>query len=270
MATSDLRVNDQPGPGRAVRTPARLRREHIFFSGMAVVFLGAVFFGFAQTYYLYGLVAFPAWKKAFAPPHPPLVQIHGVVLSAWILLLVVQTTLVAAHRVRLHKRLGMAGFVLACLVVLVSFGTLCEHLARAFPYGDPRIAGRGGGSFLTAFDLIVFSVLVFFGYRYRSSPPTHKRLMLIATIAILPPALTRWPVLIHGHSQISVNVTYGLLLLVAVYDLLSTRRVHPATIGGGLFHVALRNRPLHAFLASNTTWWLHLAMHAQNLGRHLY
>lgn len=270
MATPSLQIKQEALSGKRIKLPASLRGERLFFSAMAALFVAAVFVGFAQTFYLYSHVAFPAWKKAFAPPHPLIVYVHGTVLSAWFLLLITQTTLIASHNVRLHRRLGIAGFVLACLVVLVSFGTLCEHLARAFSPGDPRIAGHGGGSFTTIFDLVVFAVLVYFGYRYRSNPAAHKRLMLIATVGILPPALARWPVLIHGHFQIALNVTYGLLLLIVIYDILSRKRVHPATFGAGLLYIALRSPAPLALLANNRTWWLHLAIHAQNFGRHLY
>ena len=263
-------VNNLTPSGQPRRTAANPRGERVFFSGMAVLFLVTVFFGFAQTYYLFGLVEFPHWKRALAPPHPLIVHIHGIVLSLWFLVLIAQTSLVAAHRVRLHKRLGLAGFALACLVMLVSFATLCEHLARAFPPGDPRIAGEGGGSFETIFELIIFAVLVYFGYRYRSNPAAHKRLMLIATINLLPPALTRWPVLIHGNFNFALIVTYGLVLVIVMYDLLARRRVHPATLGAGLFYVALRNPLLISIVSDNRTWWLHLAIRAQNLGRHLY
>lgn len=268
--TAATQVNNLTLSGQPTRTAANPRVERLFFSGMAVLFLVTVFFGFAQTYYLYGLVDFPHWKRAFAPPHPLIVHIHGIVLSLWFLLLIAQTSLVAAHRVRLHKRLGLAGFALACLVVLVSFAVDCEHLARAYPPGDPRIAGKAGGSFEVIFELIIFAVLVYFGYRYRSHPAAHKRLMLIATINLLPPALARWPVLIHGNFNVALGVTYGLVLVIVMYDLLARGKVHPATLGAGLFYVALRNPLLISIVSDNRTWWLRLAIRAQNLGRHLY
>jgi hypothetical protein len=55
-----------------------------------------------------------------ANPLPPLLHIHGAVFSSWMLLLIVQTSLVAAGRVDLHRRLGLLGFFLACLLVCLS------------------------------------------------------------------------------------------------------------------------------------------------------
>lgn len=80
-------------------------RDNRFFATMAVFCFGVVFIGFARTYYLAGL---------FKAPLPNLlVHIHGAVFSLWILLFATQTSLVAARRPDLHRRLGMFGFLVA-------------------------------------------------------------------------------------------------------------------------------------------------------------
>jgi hypothetical protein len=98
MATGVIRQSNQ-------------RFDDLFFSSMAVVILVSAFVGFAPSYYLAGV---------FKAPLPNLlVHIHGAVFSSWILLLIVQTSLVAADRVDVHRRLGLLGFGLACLVVIL-------------------------------------------------------------------------------------------------------------------------------------------------------
>src|SRR5436309_6915699 len=100
------------------------RLENLFFSGMAVLILGTVFVGFAKSYYLAGV---------FKAPLPNLlVHIHGAVFSSWILLLIVQTSLVAAGRVDVHRRLGLLGFGLACLVVILGVLVATENLIRNY------------------------------------------------------------------------------------------------------------------------------------------
>src|SRR3954469_20626880 len=99
-ATSVQRVADLPGR----------KFDHLFFSTMALFMLVTVFVGFARTYYLAGV---------FHAPLPSLiVHIHGAIFTAWIVLLVTQTSLVARRRVDIHRRLGIAGFLLACLMVI--------------------------------------------------------------------------------------------------------------------------------------------------------
>ena len=94
------------------------RFEDFFFSGMAVLVLVTVFLGFARTYYLAGVFK--------ADPLPPLLHVHGAVFSAWIVLLIVQVSLVAADRVDLHRRLGLMGF---CLPNLARLEASCPSAA---------------------------------------------------------------------------------------------------------------------------------------------
>ena len=78
-------------------------RDRWFFTGMATVVVAIVVAGFTPTYYL---------KPLFATPALPLsIHIHGALFTAWVLLFVGQTSLVAANRTDLHRRLGV---VAAC------------------------------------------------------------------------------------------------------------------------------------------------------------
>jgi hypothetical protein len=100
--------------------------DNVFFPAMAGLFLVFVFIGFAPTYYLAGL---------FRAPLPNLlVHIHGAVFSAWILLLITQTSLVDGSRVDVHRRLGMLGFGLACLMVVLGLLVSADrHLRGPLP-----------------------------------------------------------------------------------------------------------------------------------------
>jgi hypothetical protein len=87
------------------------RHENRFFGAMAAVFLVVIFTGFARTYYLAGV---------FKAPLPNLlVHIHGAVFSLWIFLFITQVSLITVHRADLHRRLGMFGFGLAWLMVIL-------------------------------------------------------------------------------------------------------------------------------------------------------
>src|SRR5688572_8952614 len=70
-----------------------------------------VFVGFSRTFYLGFLFD--------APPHTVLVHLHGIVFTAWVILFVVQTRLIAAHRYDLHMKFGIAGAVTAAAVVVI-------------------------------------------------------------------------------------------------------------------------------------------------------
>jgi hypothetical protein len=109
-------------------------------------------------------------------------------------------------------------------------------------------------------DLVAFSVLAGSALYYRRKPDTHKRLMLLATIAILPAALGRMvfpggvldflglpvaPLTLTGLTALFVG---GCLL----YDRLARGRVHAATLGGGLFLLGVH--VLRPFVADTAAW----------------
>ena len=77
----------------AVR-PTRRR----FYVGIAIAIVITVFAGFSRSYYL----------RTFyhTTPLAGLVHLHGVIFSSWVLLFLGQSTLVAAGRTALHRRLG--------------------------------------------------------------------------------------------------------------------------------------------------------------------
>ncbi len=79
-----------------------------------------------------------------------------------------------------------------------------------------------------AFALIVFSVLVATGIPLRRDRETHKRLMLLASIAIIDPAISRLPGVIEFPLLIAIG-WLALLVAVIVHDLARTSRIHRAT-----------------------------------------
>lgn len=237
--------------------------DHVFFQAFAALIAVIVFVGFAQTYYLSGVLKVPQWKAGIAPPHPWMVEIHGAIFTSWVLLLVVQTSLTRAGRVDLHRKLGVAGMVLAFLLVLAGVGVISESIARHFRPGDPRISPAAA----QALWLAGFAVLVLFAYVQRRNPRAHKRLMLMATIILLPAPLTRWPVLIAGNFPRAMGCCYALMILVACYDLWSTRKIQAATIWGSI--PFLVTHPPIVIIFVKSALWFRVAVQMQAMGRHM-
>lgn len=207
---------------RSTNLPGR-RFDHVFFASMALVMLVTVFLGFARTYYLAGL--------ARAPLPSRIIHIHGAVFSCWILLLVAQTSLVSAGRVDIHRRLGIAGFFLGCLVIVLGLLAANDALARNAPGRDPRMF-----YIFHLTDILVFGVLLYFAFRARLDPPAHKRYIFIATSALMGPAIARLPfAFVYPGSPVVPWLAEGFLLALVVYDLWSTHRIHRATLWGGAF-----------------------------------
>ena len=224
------------------------RRERLFYTGMAVLAVVTVFAGFARTYYL---------RPYFGTPTlTPLLQLHGVVFTSWLVLLLTQTALVAANRTRIHRRLGMAGAVLAAAMVIIGSATaVIRAKIIEVPPGtpDPLV-------FLTVplGDMLVFAILIGAGFYFRRRPDVHKRLMLLATVAILPAATARLPfAFIQEVGPLAFFGLADLLIVVCLlYDLLARGRFHRATVWGGLLIVV--SHPLR-FIIGNTQAWLWFA-----------
>ena len=226
------------------------RFENLFFSGMAVAILVSVFVGFAKSYYLAGV---------FKAPLPNLlVHIHGAVFSSWIFLLIVQTSLVAVGRVDVHRRLGLLGFCLACLVVILGVLVATENLIRNYKPGDDGVEFRASYAVALS-DMSMFSTLMYFAFRNRFNPAAHKRLILIATLAILDAAIDRWPIPVAWWDDriTPLLCIYPLLLLLMCYDWWSTGKIQRVTLWASLFLVVVQQG---RDLIGHTPAWQSVAM----------
>jgi len=203
-----------------------------------------VFVGFAPTFYLKGLFG--------APPLSNLLFAHGLVMSTWIALLVVQTALVEFGRTDLHRRLGIGGVGVAVLLVVIGATAALEAARRGFT-PSPQVTPL---MFLAIplVDLLVFSILVGTAVAKRRKSATHKRLMLLATVGMLTPAVARLP--IDALKQVGMpaffGVTIACVLLVVAIDTVRHRRLHPAFGWGAALVIAAV--PARIALAQSDAW----------------
>jgi len=230
------------------------RYDHLFFSLMALLMLATVFIGFARSYYLAGV---------FGAPLPSLIiHLHGAAFSCWILLLITQTSLVSAGRVDLHRRLGIAGFLLACLMIILGPLAATDSLIRG---AGP--AGRDAQFFyiIPLTDILIFATLTFFAYRARSNPPAHKRLILVATTALLIAAVARFPMgFVNRKAPVAALLTYVFLFALAFYDYWSTRKIHRATLWASAWLIFIQQIRLPI---GKTAAWHAFAAWVQTHGR---
>ena len=221
-----------------------LPTERVFYLTMSIALFATVFAGFARSFYLHFL--FPAF------PRPPetIFYIKGLIFTAWCVLLVVQASLILADRRTLHRKLGVAGVGVAIAMVVTGvYGTL---VAAARMPGGPVAVMPLSFLIIPLTDMVLFAILVAFGVVHRSSPQTHKRIMLIATIGLIVAGVTRLPGLYDAPFQVSVAVSDVLLVPIVAWDLVSRGRLHPATLGAGGALVA--TQVLRLVIASSPPW----------------
>jgi hypothetical protein len=229
--------------GHQAVSPVRVqaaRHVGLFYPTMAVLAALIIFIGFAPTYYLRELFGGPAL--------PLLLHLHGAAMTCWMALLIAQASLVAARRTDIHRRLGVFGGILAITIAVigVSVAIRAARLGHA-PAGPSPLAFLA----IPLGDIFVFSTLVAAAFWYRKRPELHKRLMLVATIAILPPGLARWPFRPHGPLMF-FGIADLILICCFTYDYLKTRRFSPAYLWGGLLLIA--SHPLRLLLSGTTAW----------------
>ena len=222
---------------------ARLRsRPDRFFAVMSVIIALTVFAGFSRTYFLKGLFG----SKTLTP----FFHLHGAVFTSWILLFVTQSALVRAGRTDIHRRLGVAGAMLAPVMVVIGVLAAIDSARRGFtpPGGPPPLVFF----VIPLADLAVFSVLVTAGIWLRRQRDDHKRLMLMATLGILTPAIARLPGIAAAGPPAFLGLTDLLVVGCIVYDRMARGRFHRAFVWGGLFIIV--SQPLRFLLAGTSAW----------------
>src|SRR6267143_4142155 len=239
----------------AIPAVTRRRRERWFYIGMSIAVVVTVFAGFAPTYYLR--------PRFTTTPLMPLLHLHGLVFTSWIALFLVQTTLVAAHRTDIHRRLGILGGVIAGLMILIGPTTAVIRASQ----GATPVPGISPLSFLVVplGDMFVFAILVSAGFYYRRRADVHKRLMLLATISILAAAIARLPfAIMQAGPPAFFGITDVFVVACLLYDLITLKRIHRATALAALLIVA--SQPLRLMLGG-THAWLAFAGWLTNLAR---
>ncbi|MFZ2311167.1 MAG: hypothetical protein WAV82_00970 [Methylobacter sp.] len=172
-------------------------RARLFYFGVAALLLTLMLLGF-QQFYLHGK-AFP--NRELAQPIRTLLILHGIGMSAWVLLFLVQPLLIVAGNRRDHMMLGRIGAVLAACIVILGFRLGIESTLISPP--DMRIWGLAPKQFMAVpiIGIMIFAGYVIVGVWNRRRPEVHRPVMLLATMAAMPAAVSRIDfisVLYHG------------------------------------------------------------------------
>ena len=212
---------------KPITLPAGGPRGLYFYAVLGAAII--VFAGFAQSYFLKGFFG--------TPPLYPLLHLHGLVMTSWFVLFATQSWLIETHRVRLHRRLGIFGALLAAMILLVGAAvvTINAREGRVPPAAPIPVV-----VFLSYANLLVFGVLVGAAVYFRGRSEFHKRLMLLGTLNLLTAAISRIPLdFIQSGGLLTVFGLPDLFIVACVaYDALRHRRLHPAFGWGALLSIA--------------------------------
>ncbi len=203
-----------------------------FFLVASCLALAVTLIGFFKTFFL------PSIRGTFSAP--VVIYVHGAFLFLWTALFVLQSSLVQTRRLKLHRQLG---FLSLGLVAGVAVSTMAAGV-----YVMKRDLAAGGGqtavsSLVGTFTApILFAGLVTAAIVYRRRPEIHKRLMLLAMIAILWPAFFRFrhyfPNVAHPEFFFGFVLPDSLILAAMVWDRRTIGRIHRVYLTVGLTLIA--------------------------------
>ena len=224
-----------------------------FYLAMAVATTAVVVAGFAPSYYLRPIVRIARYPTGIpvSPTLPLLIHVHAIALSLWLVVLLVQTTLVAAGRTDVHRRIGMAAAALVPVILVLGIFTAIRGARDGWNPGGPfadslefLIVGLG--------DITLFTGFVAAGLYFRRQPDIHKRLMILGTLGgLMWPAITRIPY-IAPHSGPMFGLLLALVAAAPIRDFRAQRRIHPVTLWGSL--IILASFPIRTMLAPTAFW----------------
>lgn len=232
---------------KGAATPAArggLRRK--FYVVLAVLMLLLIFVGFWPSYYG------PLMQGAAEAPL--LLHVHGIIYIGWMALLILQVTLAARGQIRTHRAVGNVGIGYGVLVWIV--GVVVSFMAPAISVNSGVRTVDQAAAFIPIplGDMVLFGGFFLAAVLYRSQPEMHKRLMLLATMAILFAAAFRLQNA-GVPREAAIVVWYVPLVVMMVYDLVQSGRIHKLYwIGAVIFGLGLLRMPF-----GESEAWLRIA-----------
>jgi hypothetical protein len=212
-----------------VQTKSRDR----FFLAMSGLLLLILLVGFSRTLYL---------RLFFeVPPIPFYLHVHGAAVTAWFVWLIVQASLVNVNRIDVHRRIGMLGAVIGAALIPAGLMATLQFVPRLPEIGLPFEQAPWFITWVVWANfhmLLGFAAFLATALMLRRRTDIHKRLMLLATISLMPPPLARiaqnlgW--MLEQETTFVAATSLLLLVPILIYDLATARRVHSATAIGGL------------------------------------
>lgn len=208
------------------------RRKSRYFLAASCIALIITLVGFFKTFIL------PFARGTFSAP--AVIYVHGGLLFLWTVLLVTQSVLIQARKLKIHRLLGFLSLGLVPGVIVSTMAAGVYVMKRDFALGMGQTAVSSLVGTFTA--PIIFAVLVTVAIVYRWRPELHKRFMLLAMVAIIWPAFFRlrhyFPSVAYPEFVFGFVLPQSMILVVMVWEKLTIGRVHAVYLTAGLALVA--------------------------------
>jgi hypothetical protein len=203
-----------------------------FYVGVSLLIVAIVLAGFAPSFI----------NMAVGPPRPWFMHVHGAIYLGWLALLVCQAVLAARGKIALHRRVGNFGIAYGALVwvvgMIVTFAAPSLHV-RA---GEWDLDQAATFISLPLGDMVLFAGFFVPAIAYRAKPEIHKRLILLACVAVMFAGAFRLSYALSMPLQLLA--WYSPIIAAMIYDRYKLGRVHRVYwIGAAIMAVALLRVP---------------------------
>ena len=198
------------------------------YVGLALMIAAIVLAGFSRSFY----GTFVANAK-----HPWIIHMHAAVYVGWLALLIAQTVLAARGEIATHRRVGNFGIAYGALVWIL--GLIVSIAMPVINVHSGLWPAERGEQFLAIplGDMVLFGGFFGAAIAYRRKPEIHKRLIILATVAVMFAAVgrafTNVGVLLGdpdaplGGVPARLLLWYSPVLVAMAHDLVTRRRIHP-------------------------------------------
>ena len=220
-------------------TPRAHAVDRWIYVFMAASFIAIVLAGFIPD----SLAKIAAVEAGERPPFPLVLHMHAVLMGAFLLLLLTQTSLVATGRCAIHRRLGLIAMVLVPALVIVgvilvptNYHSLWSQASAAPPEAREKLQQVvliWDNIMLLQWRIaILFPLFIAIALKARDRDAgLHKRMMILATAMPLPAGIDRIPWLPSTMPASPVAPDLYVLLAVApmfLWDVFRNRHIHRA------------------------------------------
>jgi hypothetical protein len=231
-----------------------------FYLLVTFALVAFVVVGFSQSYYL----------KLFSglPPLTTVLHLHVVVFTAWLGLFIAQAWLIAARRVDLHRKLGVASAIFA--VVVFAMGVLAAFETAISSRVSPSGLRPAQFSIIPFTSIALFGAFIALGVVFRRKPGLHRRFMILGFIASISPASGRVLRMLDLQAYRDALIPLCAALFVTaclVHDYRKYRTVHPVYAIGGL--VIVLSWPVRVMIG-RSDWYFPIGEEVARVGHWIF
>lgn len=157
-----------------------------------LLFIILVAAGFYTTYF----------SRLFEPA-PAVIHIHFVLMVLWLMMLIAQPFLIKYKKLKWHRLLGKASYLLVPLILITAFILIRNEYYRNLEtlnleavkggkqYSAAEILQRAAATPIGLFYFIWFGLFYFFAIKNRRTSSKHARYMLATALTLTGPTVDR-------------------------------------------------------------------------------